>query len=396
MRQRFDFVAFSKVADSLDLESRLRSIKVGDNKLFISIAKFVDGAFMGNNKNPEKQSVIGKEIPKHYENEDRKVQKTGNRGGIEHCVGMSFRDTLLKNVPNQEADTVILAPNINAFPQWHDKAVVGRVLEFQKLVSLKKWLQERGYSEVMIKYIGGFMAILVFGSAEETVMFKKNEEVWKECFSKIDIWKGQMLAFERIAWLKIFGVPLKLAINLVFNGIGGRFGVVVQTAQVSKEDDDFSYVCIGVLSGEGGRIKPSLTPKWQDKSIRVWVEEEQREWMPDCLEEEIEDEARYFNNDSSVNMDENHVDNRKEDDAGDNSGEKSGENSQTDGENNTDAQNKETNVGLESINVDNNGNKNHTVNGGNILGVDQSKNNFFCYTFVNKSDTGEVIRPKKF
>ncbi|MFS7944491.1 hypothetical protein Hanom_Chr06g00512771 [Helianthus anomalus] len=91
-------------------------------------------------------------------------------------------------------------------------------------------------------------------------------------------------------------------------------------------------------------------------------------------------------------MDEDHVDNRKEDDAGENSG----ENSPTGGENNADTQNKGTNVGLESIKVDNNGNKKQTVDGGNILGVDQSKNNFFCYTFVNKSDNGKVIRPKKF
>ncbi|MFS7923165.1 hypothetical protein Hanom_Chr03g00257461 [Helianthus anomalus] len=50
-------------------------------------------------------------------------------------------------------------------------------------------------------------------------------------FNSVDIWKGQSVAFERIAWLNIHGVPLHLSGNEIFDSVGRCFGKVIHTSQ---------------------------------------------------------------------------------------------------------------------------------------------------------------------
>ncbi|KAM0042515.1 hypothetical protein Hdeb2414_s0010g00330721 [Helianthus debilis subsp. tardiflorus] len=95
---------------------------------------------------------------------------------------------------------------------------------------------------------------------------------------------GQSLPFERIAWLKVIGVLIHLAVDEVYNSIAGRFGKVIHASQRSSEDCDLSVNCIGVLVGDGVRIVELITLKWKDKMFKVWVEEELADWIPDCLE----------------------------------------------------------------------------------------------------------------
>ncbi|XP_035830121.1 uncharacterized protein LOC110945003 [Helianthus annuus] len=175
MGQRFAFVSFAKVIDKYDLEKNLRKTKIGDNKLFVSIAKFVDGESVGSDYKNAKQTDNRKEIPKNIEKNDQEIKLTMEQGGSVHGIGTSFRDILTKNVSIKDADMIALAPNINAFNQWHDKTIVGRVLDFQKLVSLRRWLREKELRNIKIKYIGGTSVLLVFDSVNEAETFAGNE-----------------------------------------------------------------------------------------------------------------------------------------------------------------------------------------------------------------------------
>ncbi|MFS8021790.1 hypothetical protein Hanom_Chr16g01431571 [Helianthus anomalus] len=109
---------------------------------------------------------------------------------------------------------------------------------------------------------------------------------WKEWFDTLDIWSGQTLAYERIAWLKFQGVPLHLAENKVFNDIASQFGKVIKGSQLSRNDWDLSSSCVGVLVDIGSRISGSVLLKWKNKKYRVWVMEELDDWVPDCMFEE--------------------------------------------------------------------------------------------------------------
>ncbi|KAJ0443080.1 hypothetical protein HanRHA438_Chr16g0763431 [Helianthus annuus] len=271
-------------------------------------------------------------------------------------IGTSFKETLTKNIINN-IDLIELAPNINAFSQWHDKGIVGRVIDFTKLINLRGWLHGKDLKKVQIKYIGGTSVLLIFDTVDSANSFVGNDILWKECFRIVDVWKGQMLAYERIAWIKIYGVPWNLAINPVFNAIGGRLWNVVQPADVSEDDDDLSFVCVGILSSEGSRIKKAMSLKWQDKTIRVWIEEEPREWVPDFLEEDSEDGSQIR---SECNMEEERVDDlnpKKSDDV-----------SEPEKESDIDMVNQVTHANLDSIDDTNHV---HIEGGNNLVSNDE-------------------------
>ncbi|MFS7951770.1 hypothetical protein Hanom_Chr07g00599041 [Helianthus anomalus] len=82
------------------------------------------------------------------------------------------------------------------------------------------------------------------------------------------------MAFERIAWLRVHGVPLHLFTNEVLVSMCNRYGIVGQPPQVSENDSDLSMVCVGVLVGDGKRITEDVSLIWQDKTFRVWVLED--------------------------------------------------------------------------------------------------------------------------
>ncbi|KAF5783298.1 putative RNA recognition motif domain, nucleotide-binding alpha-beta plait domain superfamily [Helianthus annuus] len=297
--QRFAFVNFVVVNNKHDMETRMRNIKIGDERLFITIGKFVDGKILGkevkvNDVHHKIDGEIGDRNKLDGENKkpnEEKVASNENGGGSMHGYGgRSFRDTLINKQPDVD---ITVDPEINAFSIWCDRAVIGRAKDFQRLINLQNWVLERLLNGVGIKYVGGLSVMLVFDNELEAALFLSDEAKWKESFSKVAVWKGQVLVNERIAWLKIFGVPTCIADNAVFNQIGAKFGPIMQPAQLTDEDGDLSYVCIGVLVGEVNRINQMVSIRWHDKMFRARVEEEQNDWIPDCLidEEDVSEES---------------------------------------------------------------------------------------------------------
>ncbi|KAM0071209.1 putative RNA recognition motif domain, nucleotide-binding alpha-beta plait domain superfamily [Helianthus debilis subsp. tardiflorus] len=326
---RFGFVPFKRTGRAEELIQAMRSVKIGDNKLFIMPAKFIDGRIVNVdrkvNQGQQKQikedmhnktvtGEVGKEMgPKQDQNQ--KSMEGKNIEGDEEVIsiGTSFVDKLLNRSGVSETNMLRLDDNIRAFNAWNDIALFGSIKEFESLVKLRSLLKEEGVLNVRIKYLGAMQVMLVFENVEVSRLFFDTKTVLQRWFSTLDVWKGQMMAYERIAWLKFYGVPLVLAINPVFNVLAKRFGKLVQPAQISESDDDLSYVCVGVLCGDGRKIKEEVTIKWQGKLIRVWIEEEVREWIPDCIDDKGDLEvgnsvekhdgsgSRDFNRDDNMN-----------------------------------------------------------------------------------------------
>ncbi|MFS8003780.1 hypothetical protein Hanom_Chr13g01217931 [Helianthus anomalus] len=90
-----------------------------------------------------------------------------------------------------------------------------------------------------------------------------SSEIWKGCLDKKDRWERKVVCYERIAWVKIHGVPFYLPLNPVFNVIGSRFG----------------------------KIKLS----WKGEPFSIWLEEERGDWIPECIED-LEEEVDVLEN----------------------------------------------------------------------------------------------------
>ncbi|KAM0072053.1 hypothetical protein Hdeb2414_s0001g00032151 [Helianthus debilis subsp. tardiflorus] len=91
---------------------------------------------------------------------------------------------------------------------------------------------------------------------------------------------------ERVAWLSVHGISLQLLESEVLLQIGELFGKVLHVPKSLFRDSDLSVFKIGVLAGEAQRIREVVSLKWKDRNFRVWVEEDQDVWVPDCLDGE--------------------------------------------------------------------------------------------------------------
>ncbi|MFS7978774.1 hypothetical protein Hanom_Chr10g00919401 [Helianthus anomalus] len=128
------------------------------------------------------------------------------------------------------------------------------------------------------------MLVLVsFKSSEDMERFFTISKEKRDTFRSVEKWVGQTMLFERIAWLRIQGIPLHLLDNSIINMIGEKFGKIIQEGQHGEWDSDLSYDYVGILVSEVKRIQEEVVVQWRGRRYRVWVEEEIGEWEPDFL-----------------------------------------------------------------------------------------------------------------
>ncbi|PWA77373.1 RNA-directed DNA polymerase, eukaryota, Nucleotide-binding alpha-beta plait domain protein [Artemisia annua] len=256
---------------------------MGPCRLKVNIAKFAtensgmwESETSLNRNNEKKGNFMNKQ--KSY---NAKVSYPGG--------GLSFRDAIdgkSKSSAAQAAglvDKTLEVPMYtSAFSELYGKALIGRVVDVRTLVDMGRVLGDCGLEGVEISYIGGLALMLNFVNSNEAAEFLLRVEEWSRWFSVLDRWEGQSFPFERLAWLKIHGVPLNLTVNDVFDSIAGKFGKVVHPSQVRLEDGNISAIVVGVLVGEGDVIFDHAILRWRDKAFKVWVIEDLREWDPEC------------------------------------------------------------------------------------------------------------------
>ncbi|KAJ0599842.1 putative RNA recognition motif domain, nucleotide-binding alpha-beta plait domain superfamily [Helianthus annuus] len=269
---KFGFVSFKGVADWKEMENKLKGIKLGKNTLRINVAKFA--------KENE-----------HFELGEEKHGAAIPRKGVAVPYGAEPGTARLSKDTVAE---VRIDAGVVALASKHNRAVIARVLDYKSLISIKYLLSEAGFSKVDVQYVGGFNILLVFENDEMASVFCNREPEWKVWFSNLDVWIGQALVFEKIAWLRVHGIPLHLFCDEVVSSLCCRFGTVVKPPQIGEGDGDLSMAYVGVLVGDGKRVFEEVMLSWQDKRYRVWISEDLGDWMPDCLDP---DRASVFSDD---------------------------------------------------------------------------------------------------
>ncbi|KAJ0765803.1 hypothetical protein HanPI659440_Chr08g0307801 [Helianthus annuus] len=138
----------------------------------------------------------------------------------------------------------------------------------------------------IVQYVGGMYVLVSFSRVEEVERFLVLSKEKGEMFHSTEKWIGQSLPFERIAWLKVQGIPLHLLDNSVINQVGERFGKIVHGDLHDDKDADLSFDYVGVPVAEGKRIQEEVVLQWKGRRFRVWVEEEIGNCVPDFLTKE--------------------------------------------------------------------------------------------------------------
>ncbi|KAJ0865688.1 hypothetical protein HanRHA438_Chr12g0543231 [Helianthus annuus] len=185
--------------------------------------------------------------------------------------------------PSTSTIEVVVSEFAKAYTDLHGLAVIGKTKDLWTLRKLDILLKEANFRDSNIKYLGGSNVMVVLKSYVEADGFR-SEAPGFGWFSSVETWKGQSVAFERLAWLNIHGVPLHMSGNETFDSVGRCFGKVIHASQRLPEDNLVSSDCVGVLTDSVKRIEEVVTMVEEGKRFRVWVEEERGEWIPDSIE----------------------------------------------------------------------------------------------------------------
>ncbi|KAM0020723.1 putative RNA recognition motif domain, nucleotide-binding alpha-beta plait domain superfamily [Helianthus debilis subsp. tardiflorus] len=255
--KRFAFVSFSDVKDVKRLGDELSDVWIGSYKLFIAIARFVDGEKVDRPDSVNRRKATSASFNSHANTNGHEIpvsEGSDGNGGVNASVGngRSFVDSLLNR---NKVDVIKVDDSVERFSHWRDCALTGRVVNFHTLTSLKQMLRTCGWRSLDIKYLGGLSVALVFYNSGDRDVFLNCKVSWSKWFEFLDVWSDNASVEEgRIAWLQVHGIPAQLALDGVFVLISSRFGKVVQSASLSGDDNNFSYALIGVLSKECKRI----------------------------------------------------------------------------------------------------------------------------------------------
>ncbi|KAJ0629388.1 putative RNA recognition motif domain, nucleotide-binding alpha-beta plait domain superfamily [Helianthus annuus] len=278
---RFGFISFINVKDIRELEKNMHNTKMGDKRLKVNVAKFTSTG--GEQPHPPMDYRNNQQLPERQKSERNSF--VANQQG-----GMSWKDTLMKDQrQNVQEEIIEVSQFVQAFKDRYGRALVGRVIDLVTLRTLDCLASKAGVVGMEIQYIGGFYVLITFSSEEEAREFLEVTRANHPWFSSLDVWMGQPLPYERIAWLNIHGVPLHLSDNEVYDSIGRRFGKVIHASQLQQDDRNLSFDCVGIIVGDGKLIYEEVTLVWDKKRFKVWVVEETGDWIPDCISKDGED-----------------------------------------------------------------------------------------------------------
>ncbi|KAL9999293.1 putative RNA recognition motif domain, nucleotide-binding alpha-beta plait domain superfamily [Helianthus debilis subsp. tardiflorus] len=240
---RFGFVSMLDVNDKDELLKNLRSIRMGEYKLWFNIARFVleDDEINSNSVHSKSGNTNTKE------GEGQSDSKPGSAGTGER----TFKDMLV-------GKSMTIDNNINAFSSLHGRALVAKMIDVEALKNIYVTLNDICQGQGKVQFIGGLDILISFEDSEMAVAILEAAKKVENNFSMIRLWEGQSLGFERMTWLKVQGIPLQLLTNEVIDAVGGMFGKVVHKANQSEKDHDLSFEYVGVLVGEGKRVSDEI------------------------------------------------------------------------------------------------------------------------------------------
>nr|GEW84743.1 RNA-directed DNA polymerase, eukaryota, reverse transcriptase zinc-binding domain protein [Tanacetum cinerariifolium] len=102
-------------------------------------------------------------------------------------------------------------------------ALKGKVSNFGLLTNLKTVLTKEGFENFNLKYLGGFWVLIEFYMKQLLEKFKSHVGVgsW---FSSLEYASNFFVIDERVVWVDIKGVPMKIWTNNTFNKFSSKWG----------------------------------------------------------------------------------------------------------------------------------------------------------------------------
>lgn len=273
----FGFIRYKGVREVQELLGELNKVKIAEAKVSVTVARF--------HKNRTRVDIgdaRGKpETRGHY--------NVGIRNNIQRPAtvvnGTSYKDAALKST-HLDKSSVRKVLNVDRqsseFPSYCvGRAVLGTAKCLESLCKTRMMLSEAGYFDAAVSYVGGLAVMIIFKNNVQAQEFLSSKAVyWGKILEMAMLWKGQDIPFERIATLKVLGVPWMIRDAEVYDSIGSLFGKLAGPSEFSWGKLDNSIGVCYILTSNGGRIEEDMQVTWKGNKYPVWVSELKESWSP--------------------------------------------------------------------------------------------------------------------
>ncbi|MFS7966445.1 hypothetical protein Hanom_Chr09g00773831 [Helianthus anomalus] len=168
------------------------------------------------------------------------------------------------------------------------KSLVGEAKDIDILNNLNNLLE----IGLELSYLGGLKVLISFLNNKEADDFLRLKvETWEQSFSRHSVWEGVPPLFNRVAWIKVLGVPVSLWDRHIIKKIEERCGRLLVKSEASAEDGNLAEDRLAVLVKSRKRISEEFSLTWKDQTIKVWVEEISGQWCPPFLNKESSEDV---------------------------------------------------------------------------------------------------------
>ncbi|KAM0048637.1 putative RNA recognition motif domain, nucleotide-binding alpha-beta plait domain superfamily [Helianthus debilis subsp. tardiflorus] len=279
----FGFIRYVGVDNVGAVLTSMNTVKIFEAKVSVSLAKY--------DKNHKKfiytSKVMGGKVWKPKDSVQGNQQGYGvvPPGGAEVREGQSFASLFQKEarVTNLGSKTISLERNSFKYPlHCMGCSIHGIVKDLTTMNRLHSTLSDGGLNDYSLSYVGGLSVLFTLGNPGIVREIMSNHsELLSNIFSRFHVWNGEDLPLDRVATLRITGVPVQLRDNSTFDRIGNLFGRVVQESMFSWLESDNSDSLVKVLVPLGKRIEESVVLQWKNRRSVIWVSETTEVWKPD-------------------------------------------------------------------------------------------------------------------
>lgn len=278
----------------------MKNLRMGDFKLSIKVARFVfeEGEIRDPPppSKPVKETIVNRSIPSNG----------GKQVWYENTGTFSFKEALTGERSSSIVPSKVLRlgdkPTI--FNDLLGRTLLVRVGTVVVLKRFQRELLDMGLGEGVIRYLGGLQFLVTFKNTENAIMAKDELVGRSEEFVHVTIWDGQAVDFERVAWVKILGLPIQLSHDETVNEVAALFGKVVQKENKVSSGCDLSGGFVGIIVNSGILINGEVSVLWSDKMYSVWVMEVSCDKLSEFQNTELHDGSVMENSDDDNDSDE--------------------------------------------------------------------------------------------
>ncbi|XP_042753995.1 uncharacterized protein LOC122195844 [Lactuca sativa] len=260
--QNFAFIRYAGVKDIQDMEKKMNGIRCRGVSLIANLAKYQA-------ENPDTgRTTSGKSKVS--------VPKPGIK------IGSRDSRTYAQAVAGTNAVRSGNSPPIplnakTAMCEWIKKTLlIGEAHSLDHIANLPN----HTFTHENTRYLGGLKLGIKFGSSKEAREFLEDRPRWHEWFKWLKIDADKEVQYERLAWLRITGVPLRFWDTDNFSLIAGRYGQVIIPFDSIFDRRDLSMGNVGIITSLKNWINEEVKIYVEGETYKVGVVEYTEGWSP--------------------------------------------------------------------------------------------------------------------